>query len=117
MLTPTSTPIENFQDSIKPQAEYGLFDVRLEIPDQRTAVFTAKTKGPPGSNAWVRAWISNESDGTLAESEVGNIPAGNEVKLTVVLKWESTPELACIRIESERLASKHTVHTELGSIS
>ena len=51
--------------------------------------------------------------GTLAEAELGDVSVGDEVSLTVVLEREATPEMACMRIESERLATKHTVHTEL----
>ena len=112
MLTPTIKPIAHFKNSFEPQTEYQLRDVRLEIPDKYTAVFSAMTEGPAGATAWVRAWVSNESEGTLAEAEIGDVSVGDEVHLTVVLDREATPEMACMRIESERLATKHTVHVE-----
>ena len=113
VLTPSTEPIANFRDSFEPPTPYRLSDVRLNIRDKCTAVFTANVHGPAGSTAWVRAWISNEPDGTLAQAEIGAIPVGDEVTLTVVLEREATPTLACMRIESERLATKHTVHHEL----
>ncbi len=110
MLTPTTEPIADFKSSFEPKTEYQLRDVRLEIPDKSTAVFSAKTQGPVGATAWVRAWGSNESEGTLAQAEIGNVSVGDEVSLTVVLDREATPEMACMRIESGRLATEHTVH-------
>ncbi len=109
-MLPTSSPIDAFVDSFEPTTEYRLSDVRLEIPDDRTAVFTAKVFGPPGATAWVRAWISNEELGGLGEAELAEVPIGAEISLRVIQVVDSSPELACIRIESERLATKHTLH-------
>lgn len=113
MLTPTTSPIIRFKDSFEPKTEYRLSEVTLDIPDERTAVLRAKTHGPCGASAWVRAWISNEAQGTLAEVEDGNVNAGDEVELRLCLDRDATPELACIRIESEQFATKHTLHVEL----
>ena len=113
MLTPTTASITNFQDSFDPKTEYRLSNARLDIMDTTTARFTARTHGPPSSTAWVRGWISNEPDGGLAEAETGEIQTGSEISLTVQLESEKIPTLACIRIESERLATKHTLHVEL----
>ena len=114
MLKPTVHPITDFQDSFEPRTEYVLQNVRLEIPDERTAVFTGLPEGPEGEHAWVRAWISNEAEGTLAEAEISDAPVGSEVSLKVVLDRDATPELACMRIESEQFETKHTVHVHLG---
>ena len=114
MLTPTIVPITNFVDSFEPKTEYRLSDVSLEVPNEKTVVFTARTHGPVGATALVRAWVSNEPDGTLADAEVEGVCAGDEVVISVILERDSTPELACVRIESERFATKHTVHVELG---
>ncbi len=111
MLT-TCSPIDAFVDSFEPATEYQLSNVWLEIPDDRTAVFTAKVIGPPGATAWVRAWISNEEFGGLGEAELAEVPTNTEVSLRVIQVIDATPELACIRIESERFATKHTLHYE-----
>ena len=113
MLSPNREPITSFKDSFKPTTEYRLSDVRLEIKDRRTAVFTAFAHGPRNATAWVRAWVSSEAEGTIAQAEIADISVGAEVSLTVVMNREATPELACMRIESEEFATKHTVHVEL----
>lgn len=112
MLRLTSSPIASFIDSFEPKTQYQLSNVRLEIPDDRTAVFTAKVLGPPDATAWVRAWISNEELGGLGEAELAEVPTGSKVTLRVIQVIDSIPELACIRVESERLATKHTLHYE-----
>ncbi|MFK7819535.1 MAG: hypothetical protein AB8G99_12525 [Planctomycetaceae bacterium] len=112
MLTPTDVPITSFKDSFEPTTEYRLSNVCLEIPNERTGVFTADVHGPPNATAWVRAWISNEELGGLGEAEVAEVPTGAEVSLRVIMVRDAVPELACIRIESEPLATKHTLHYE-----
>ena len=49
MLTPTTKPISRFTNSFEPHTDYQLRDVRLEIPDKYTAVFSARTAGPTGA--------------------------------------------------------------------
>ena len=110
MLTPTAQPINHFKNSFEPPTEYQLHDVQLEIPNDHKAIFTARAAGPVGATAWVRAWISNEPQGTLTEAEIADVPVGDKVTLTVVLERDATPEMACMRIESEQFATKHTVH-------
>ena len=113
MLRPTDKPLVAFIDSFDPPTPYQLRDVQLEIPDESTAVFRATLVGPKDAAVWARAWISNEADGTLAEGESSQLTAGDQVTLTVKLTQDKTPELACMRIESEPLATKHTVHLPL----
>ena len=113
MLTPTGSPLESFRDSFPPRTPYVLSDVRLEIPDAETAIFTAKTHGPEGASVWARAWVSNEIEGTLAEIASSEMTAGDEVTLTIKYAGGSVPELACMRIESAPLATKHVVHIRL----
>ena len=113
MLIPTEEPLESFVDSFQPSGEYLLRDVRLDIPDPETAVFKAKLHGPADSPVWARAWVSNQEDGTLAEAESPQLKAGDPVTLTLKLLNEKTPILACMRIESAPLDTKHTVHIEL----
>jgi hypothetical protein len=97
----------------QPSDNYFLSDVSLEIPHSDTAVFTAKLNGPAGAPVWARAWLSNESEGTLAEAESQSLTAGQEVNLTVVLRDSGIPENACIRIESAPLATEHVVIIKL----
>ena len=113
MLRPTEATLDSFVDSFQPSGEYLLRDVRLDIPDPETAVFKAQLHGPVGSPVWARAWVSNEADGTLAEAASPQLTAGEDVTLTVKLTEGGTPELACMRIESAPLATKHVVHIEL----
>ena len=113
MLQPVQQPLRDFRDSFVPKTEYRLDDVWLEIPDARTAIFHARTRGPAGSTAWVRAWVSNEPAGTLADAELAEVAVGGEVTLTISYDGGEVPTLACIRIESTRFATKHTMHIEL----
>ena len=113
MLRPTEATLDSFVDSFQPSGEYVLRDVRLDIPDPETAVFKSKLHGPEGSPVWARAWVSNEADGTLGEAASPQMMAGDYVTLTVKLTTDKTPDLACMRIESAPLATKHTVHIEL----
>ena len=110
MLPISTSPITDFKNSFEPSTSYQLSDVRLTIPDGETGVFKATTHGPPNATAWVRAWISNEENGAFGEAEVSNIPVGSEVELIVKVPADANPELACIRIESEQFATKHTLH-------
>ena len=109
MLQPTTTALRPAVDPPHRSREYFLTDVRLDIPSSDTAVFRARLHGPAGSKVWVRAWLSNEIDGTLAEVASGCLQAGDEAALTVKLPDGRAPENACIRIESAPLATEHVV--------
>ena len=85
----------------------------LDIPSADTAVFRARLHGPVGSKVWVRAWLSNEIDGTLAEAASECLDAGGIATLTVKLHDTRVPENACIRIESAPLATEHVVIVKL----
>src|SRR5262245_17156693 len=98
MLNPTTTPLHPAPDASRPARRYFLSDVSLDIPDPATAVFRAQLHGPAGAKVWVRAWLSNEMDGTLAEVASGPLHAGDLATLTVTLNDERIPEIACIRI-------------------
>jgi hypothetical protein len=93
----------------RPSSDYYLSDVSLDIPRSDTAVFRARLHGPAGAKVWVRAWVSNEIDGTLAEVISDRLDAGDEATLTLKLDDPRTPEIACIRIESAPLATEHVV--------
>ena len=88
---------------------YCLADVRLSIPDSVTAIFHMKLLGPSEARVWVRAWLANEIDGTLAETATGPWITGQEVSLTVTLNDHREPEAAYIRIESAPLCTEHVV--------
>ncbi len=113
MLTPTDAAIVSFVDSFKPAGEYLLENVRLDIPDPVTAIFNATLVGPPGAPVWARAWMSNAADGTLAEAESPKMVAGDDVTLVVQLTGDGSPELACMRIDSAPLETRHTMHSKL----
>ncbi len=110
MLRPTTETLDSFVDSIDPSTEYRLRDVRLDIPDAETAVFRATLLGPPEAKVWARAWVSNEASGGLGEAASPPMTAGDQVTLTVKLTKDGTPEMACMRIESAPLDTKHVVH-------
>ena len=76
-------------------------------------MFRARIHGPAGSTVWVRAWLSNENDGTLAEAASGCLSAGELATLTVTLNDPRVPENACIRIESAPLATEQVVLIKL----
>ena len=99
-----------------PSSEYYLSDVSLDIPSSNTAVFRARLHGPAGAKVWVRAWVSNEIDGTLAEVASDRLNAGEPAILTLMLDDPRTPEIACIRIESAPLATEHVVIIKLPAI-
>ena len=108
-MHPTTLPL---RPSIEPRASsngYFLSDVRLEIPDSDTAVFTAKLNAPAGAPVWARAWLSNELEGTLAETASPRLTAGDVLSLTVILRDIRIPENACIRIESAPLETEQVV--------
>jgi hypothetical protein len=113
VLRPTAETLDSFVDSIEPATEYRLRDVRLDIPDPETAVFRAELLGPPNSNVWARAWVSNEASGALAEAVSPPMTAGDQVTLTLKLVKDGKPELACMRIESAPLDTKHVMHLHL----
>jgi hypothetical protein len=112
MLFPTSNPIRPPVDSAGSRT-YFLSDVSLEILSPNTAVFKSRLNGPAGSNVWARAWLSNETDGTLAEAASPRLNAGDPVTLTLVLRDGRVPENACLRIESAPLATEHLVIIQL----
>ncbi len=84
-------------------------EVRLDIPSSDTAVFRARLHGPAGAKVWVRAWVSNEIDGTLAEVASDSLDAGEQATLTLKFDDPRTPEIACIRIESAPLVTEYVV--------
>jgi len=115
MLQPTTTPLRPAADTHCSSSGYFLSDVSVDIPDRTTAVFQATLHGPAGSNVWARAWLSTESDGTLAETASECLKAGDRVTLTVKLEDRRIPEIACIRIESAPLATEQVVIIRLPS--
>ena len=112
MLHPTTNGLRPAADS-RQLSGYFLSDVSLDIPNPDTAVFRARLHGPSGSKVWVRAWLSNEIDGTLAEAASECLNAGDLVTLTVKLHDPRIPENACIRIESAPFATEHVVIIKL----
>ena len=104
----------DFKDSWRrPDGTYGLRDVRLEILEPGLAIFTATAEAPANASAWVRCWVSNAVEGTLAEEVVSGVGPNQEVTLKVQLQTDSIPELACVRIESSQFATEHTLHRQL----
>src|ERR1051326_5765958 len=113
MLRPTTIPL---RPSVEPRPSangYFLSDVWVDIPNTDTAIFKAKLNGPVGSQVWARAWLSNEADGTLAETASPPLTAGDVVNLTVILRDGRFPENAFIRIESAPLATEQVVTIKL----
>ena len=113
MLQPPTAPLKPADDSHRSSRGYFLSDVTLEIPNQNTAVFRTRLNGPPDSKVWVRAWLSTELDGTLAEVASEPLNAGEFTTLTVKLHDPRIPENACIRIESAPLATEHVAIIKL----
>jgi len=116
MLRPATASLRPSPDQRRPSlAGYSLADVALDIPDASTAVFRATLNGPTGAKVWARAWLSNEIDGTLAETVSPCLVAGDAVSLTVKLRDgdERIPEIACIRIESAPMATEQVVIIQL----
>jgi hypothetical protein len=100
-ITPTDAP--------RSSKAYFLSDVCLEIGSPDTATFGAKLNAPVGAQVWARAWLSNEVDGTLAETASAMLKAGDKVLMTVKLRDDRKPEIGCIRIESAPLATEDVV--------
>ena len=113
MLRPLKATLRPASDSAHPAGAYFLSDVSLEIPRPDTAIFRARLHGPAGAKVWVRAWLSNEIDGTLAEVVSEGVDAGALATLTVRLDDTRVPENGCIRIESAPLATEHVVIIKL----
>lgn len=113
MLQPTKVPLRPANEPHHSSRTYFLSDVSLEIPAPDTAIFRAKLNGPPGSKVWLRAWLSTELDGTLAEVPSEPLNAGELATLTVKLHDPRIPEIACIRIESAPLATEHVAVIKL----
>jgi len=112
MLTPLPNNIDSFVDIRRSSQDYALSNVRLEIPDPRTAIFRARLNGPEGAAVWARAWLSND-EGTLAETASPQLRAGDDVTLEVTLDGTETPQNAYMRIESAPLNTEHVVALEL----
>lgn len=112
MLT-TTAPLRPPVESRLASKVYFLSDVLVEIPRADTASFRAKLNGPAGAQVWARAWLSNEGDGTLAETVSPVLKAGETVTLSVVLRDRRVPENAFMRIESAPLATEHVVGIRL----
>jgi hypothetical protein len=117
VLRPTTTPLTPRIGLSQPTGAYFLTDVQLAIPNPVTAVFHAKLHGPVGARVWARAWLSNEADGTLAETASAALIAGEDVTLTVNLDRKVSPEVAYIRIESAPLRTEHVVSIRLSDES
>jgi hypothetical protein len=112
MLNPTTTTLRPAAGQ-PPSGGYFLSEVALDIPAANTAVFRARLNAPSGAKVWARAWLSNELDGTLAETASECLTAGKSVTLTVKLNDRRSPEIGCIRIESAPLATEHVVIIKL----
>ena len=76
-------------------------------------MFHGRAHGPAEAKVWVRAWLSNEIDGTLAEVASECLEAGDAVNLTLQLHDKRIPENACIRIESSPFKTEHVVIIKL----
>lgn len=113
MLRPSSTTLRSFADSLGPGGKFFLSDVRLDIPDATTAIFAAKLNAPAGAKVWVRAWIANPSDGTLAEAASEALTPGQPATLTVKLTKKGSPTYAYMRLESAPLHTEHVVSIRL----
>lgn len=112
MFKPSACTHSEFVDSWRSDAnDYRLEDVSLEIHNESSATFSARAIGPDDGTVWVRCWVSNAVEGSQGEAEVECKPG--PVQLEIKLDTESIPELACIRIESTRFETKHTMHTTL----
>lgn len=113
MFQPSPASFPSFVDSWRrTDGAYTLRDAQLEVRNASRGNFSAIVDAPDGSSPWVRCWVSNAVEGTLAECE-RRVAPGENVQLDVELKTESIPELACIRIESEQFATEHTLHVRL----
>jgi Kef-type K+ transport system membrane component KefB len=112
MLTPNSESGRSFADILRSAHGYSLSEVRLDITDLKTAVFTAKLNGPEGAPVWARAWLANDS-GTLAETASSQLTVGDRVTLTVALQSAVAPQTAYMRIESAPLHTEHVVALKL----
>ena len=106
MVHPKSIAVRRSVDASR---AYFLSDVRLEVISADTAVFHARLNGPSEAPVWARAWLSNERDGTLAESASPTLKAGDTVALTVKLRDARVPENGCMRIESAPLGTEDVV--------
>jgi hypothetical protein len=113
MLRPTNVTLRPDSDLVCSSRGYFLSDVCLDVPHPNTAVFRARLHGPAGAKVWVRAWLSSESDGTLAEVASDCLDVGELVTLTLTLDDVHTPENAYMRIESAPLVTEHVVAIKL----
>ena len=113
MLRTTTATLRPPIDSGHTLSGYFLSEVSLDIRSPDTAIFRARLHGPVGSKVWIRAWLSNEIDGTLAEVASGCLDAGGLATLTLRLEDARIPENAYIRIESAPLATEHVVIIKL----
>lgn len=112
MLTPNAATLDSFMDILPPSQGYSLSDVRLEVPNSKTAIFRAKLNGPDGAPVWARAWLSTEAC-TLAESASHQLRVGDQVTLEVKLQNSESPQSAYMRIESAPLKTEHVVVLKL----
>ncbi len=113
MLDSTTAMLRAVSDVLRSSSEYFLSDVCLDVPRPNIAVFRATLHGPAGAKVWVRAWLSSEIDGTLAEVASGSHDAGECVTLTLTLDDPRMPESAYLRIESAPLVTEHVVVIKL----
>lgn len=114
MFATAPASYSGFLDSWRrPDGAWVLRDVQLEIRDASRASFSATVDAPEHASSWIRGWVSNAVEGTLAECERSAVAAGDHVELQLELSTESIPELACIRLESEQFVTEHAVHVRL----
>lgn len=112
MLTPTHFSPDAFTPIMQSPNGYSLTDIRLEIPNESTAIFSATLNGPTGAPVWARAWLSTEA-GTMAEAASSQLMAGDRVTLEVLLTADQTPQNAFMRIESAPLRTEQVVMLKL----
>ena len=113
MLRQTTESVTSFVESLPSRGDYLLAEVRLDVPDPVTIMFRAKLRGPDGLPVWARAWVSSETDGTLAEAASTQLTAGDDVTLTIRLTDRRRPDHAHLRIESAPLQTEHVVSAAL----
>ncbi len=113
MLRPTASTLRSFVDLWAHPSGYRLRNVSLDIVDDCTAVFRATLHGPAGLQVWARAWLGNDTDGTLGESASSTMNSGDNVILNVRLTRTKTPDHAYMRIESAPLMTEHVVKIAL----
>ena len=108
MFNPPNSRHNDFRDSYRKSDVYSLNDTSLSVEDGKKAKFESTVSAPSDELVWVRGWVSNAVEGTLAEAEVSGIANSEQVSLVLHVDSPSVPELACIRLESTQFATEHT---------